>query len=122
MHLSSIYELNFLYSLALTILLEAFTLSVLLFYFYKKTLSVKEMLMVYVLPSFASLPYVWFLFPAFLQENYTLYLVVAECFVLIVEMLLLSYLLKFSLKDGFILSLSANLVSAVVGSWIADII
>ena len=121
MQISSIYEVNFIYSLFLTIIIEGVVIYSLVSYFYKQELKTVDILSITLLPSFATLPYVWFLFPVFLRDNYTLYLWVAEFFVLIIEMFILSYLLKFSLKNALFLSFSANLISYLIGTWLAKI-
>ncbi len=122
MHISSFYEINFIYSLIITILIESITIYFIVSYYFKRRLKKSDILAIGVLPSFATLPYIWLLFPFFLNENYTLYLWVSEGFVLVVEMFMLSYFLKLNLKYALLLSFVANLASYSVGTWLSNII
>jgi hypothetical protein len=91
-------------------------------YFFKIRLKKRDILAIGLLPSFATLPYVWFLFPSFFEENYTAYLWASESFVVVVEMSILSYFLKLNLKNGLLLSSIANLASYSIGTWLAKTI
>jgi len=122
MNLSPSLEINFIYSLLLTLLIEGVVIYLLLTYYFKSKLSKKDIFVAMVLPSFTTLPYVWFLLPYFLMENYTVYLWVSESFVLIIELLMLSYLLKFTLKNAFLLAFIANGASYFLGSWLVKMI
>ena len=122
MHISSFYEIDFIYSLIITVLIEWVIIYLIVSYFFKIKLTKSDILVIGVLPSFLTLPYVWFIFPFFFNENYTMYLWVSESFVLIVEMFILSYFLKLTLKNGLLLSFVANLASYYIGAWLAKII
>lgn len=122
MHISLVYEINFLYSLIVTVFIELVVMYGMLSYVFNKNIKISEVLAVGFLPSFATLPYVWFVFPVFFKEEYALYLWVSEGFVLFVEMFMISYLLKFTLKDALYLSFIANLASYFLGTWIANLV
>lgn len=122
MNFSNIHEINFLSSLLVTLFIEGVVVFLLLYYYFKSELGKKDIFMAMVLPTFATLPYVWFVFPYFLIENYTVYLWVSEIFVLIVEMFVLSYLLKFTLKNAFLLAFIANTTSYFLGSLLVKFI
>lgn len=122
MHFSTVHEINFLYALLVTLLIEGLVVYLLLQYYFKSELGRKDMFMAMVVPSFATLPYVWFVFPYFLIENYTVYLWVSEIFVLIVEMFILLSLLKFTLKNAFLLAFISNMASYFLGSLLVKFI
>ena len=109
------YELNFLYSLLITVTIESAVVYLLMRYAFNIKLTSKDIIMAGVLPSFATLPYVWFVAPYFLGENYTLYLWVSEVSVFIVEVFILAYLLKIGYKKATLLSLVANAASWGIG-------
>ena len=75
--------------------------------------------------SFATLPYVWFIFP-YLIENQTLYVITAELFAVVVETIIYYYVFKYthklSLKNSFVLSFLCNLASFLVGVLIFTIV
>lgn len=110
------YEIDFLSSLLFTITIETMVIYGLIRYFYKKEIETKEILFAGVLPSFATLPYVWFIFPLLsVIGSYTLYVWTAEISVTLIEVLILYKLLNISLKEAFVLSFFANLASYGIG-------
>jgi len=121
MHYGKIYELDFLYSLLYTMVVEGLVIYLLLTYLFKRELRLKDILFLSIFPSMATLPYLWFLFPYFLHDA-TLYRWLSEIFAVVVESWILSYILHFRLRDGFILSLVANLISYFTGTWLLKVI
>ena len=110
------YEIDFLSSLLFTITIETMVIYGLIRYFYKKEIETKEILFAGVLPSFATLPYVWFIFPLLsVIGSYALYVWTAEISVTLIEVLILYKLLNISLKEAFVLSFFANLASYGIG-------
>jgi len=110
------HEIDFLSSLLFTITIETMVIYGLIRYFYKKEIETKEILFAGVLPSFATLPYVWFIFPLlFVIGSYALYVWTAEISVTLIEVLILYKLLNISLKEAFVLSFFANLASYGIG-------
>ena len=110
------HEIDFLSSLLFTITIETMVIYGLIRYFYKKEIKTKEILFAGVLPSFATLPYVWFIFPLlFVIGSYALYVWTAEISVTLIEVLILYKLLNISLKEAFVLSFFANLASYGIG-------
>ena len=84
-----VYEIDFLYALALTVSIEAGIIYALLYYFNREKIGLRNILLAGVLPSFATLPYLWFIFPLFFIGNHTLYLFVGEFSVTLVEAFIL---------------------------------
>ncbi len=109
------YETDFLYSLLLTVTVESIVIYALLFYFYKEKRGLKNILLAGVLPSFATLPYLWFIFPILFIGNHTLYVVIGELSVTLVEGFILQGVLQIGFKRAFILSIVANFCSYFVG-------
>lgn len=67
------------------------------------------------LASFATIPYVWFVFPSIANWTRESSLVVSEPFVFAVEALLYRAVLGLEVKHAFLVSLLANLSSFVLG-------
>ncbi len=122
MNISLFYEVNFLYSLVVTVLIEWIVVYLLASFYLKIELKKSDIFAIGIVPSFATLPYVWFIFPFLFKDNHLLYILVSESFVVVVEMFLLSYFLKLNLKNGLLLSFVANLASYSIGSWLAKIL
>ena len=64
--------------------------------------------------SFATLPYLWFILPSTIS-SYSLYTVIGEPFVLIIETVIYYFILNLNLKKSFTLSLLCNLFSFLLG-------
>ena len=111
-----IYEIMFLKALGFTIVIELVILVVIVRYFYKiKKKEISNGLLIFAgTASFATLPYVWFIFPAFIKE-YNLYLIVAEISVLFLEAIFYYFVLKIGFLKSFFLSLVCNTASFVLG-------
>jgi len=65
-----------------------------------------------ILASSATLPYIWFLFPALIKNHYV-YFGISEIFAVMAETIVYFFLLRLSLKKSFFLSFICNM-----GSWI----
>jgi len=112
------YEIQFLIALAFTIIAET---TVLLFVMRKKHSGLHTLLLAGCAASFATLPYVWFIFPFFIRTHYP-YLIASEAFALLAETLLYAALLRIPLKKGFIVSLCCNTASFVSGELLKTLI
>ena len=110
-----VYEMDFLSALALTVSIEAGVVYALLYYFNREKISTKNVLLGGVLPSFATLPYLWFIFPILFMGNHTLYLLVGEFSVTLVEAFILYGVLQIAFKRALIFSMIANFCSYVFG-------
>ena len=122
--MKAVYELQFLQALALTIFTETAVLFLLLRYVYKigKT-SINTPLIVFggILSSSATLPYVWFILPAFIT-NFFVYTVAAESFAVFAEACIVLFLFRLSLSKSFLFSLICNMSSFVTGKMIQSLI
>ena len=65
--------------------------------------------------SFATYPYVWYVFPDLIADQ-TAALIVAEIIVILVEFILIKEILKISILRAIIVSLICNLFTIVLGS------
>jgi hypothetical protein len=109
------YEINFLKSLALTILIETAVLFILVKRFYTR-FQVKNQVIIIagITASFATLPYLWFIIPLFIKSGFY-YQVVSELLAVFLESFILMGFLKFNYKNALIISLICNSVSYGVG-------
>lgn len=115
------YEFHFLRSLALTIFVETLLLFLVVRRFYKlpeTRLSRVLLLAGGMLASGATLPYVWFVFPAFIQ-NRAFYTIVVESFATIAETAIFIMLFRMDWKKAFLLSACCNVGSFLVGKLLA---
>ncbi|WP_133527192.1 hypothetical protein [Flavobacterium sp. 245] len=116
-----IQVLSFLKALLLTLFIE----TCILFLFFKTkykeaTITNKLLLFTGIIASFATLPYVWFVFPAFIQSRIP-YITVSECFAVLVESVIIYKLLKIEYKKALLVSMICNMVSFSIGlliNWI----
>ena len=111
------YEYHFLKALCLTITVETTVIVLLCRYMFKSRFSWTTLLFAGIFPSFATLPYVWFIFPLFFPHNYNAGILFSEITVTLIETLLLYMILKPSWREVFILSVAANATSFGIG-WI----
>ncbi len=111
------YETEFLKSLFLTITVETAVIILLTKYYFKNSFSWQKLLFAGIVPSMATIPYLWFIFPIFFDHHYTLYIWFSEITVTLIETLMLYMLLKPSWREAFILSVVANVSSFGIG-WV----
>jgi hypothetical protein len=84
-------------------------------YVYKyKNIEIPTILFVGILASALTLPYLWFVLPAFIFDR-TVFVTFGEVAVILVEAILYYKLLKLKLLDAFVVSLVANIASIVFG-------
>lgn len=115
--MNNFYEIEFLKALLLTISIE----TVILFLLVKKVsffklseISNPKIITVGIFASFSTLPYVWFIFPAFIF-NQNLYIITSESFAIIAETIIFGMILKLKLRNAFFLSLLCNAISFTFG-------
>lgn len=109
------YEISFLYALLFTITIEISVLWILCNTAFKIIgLSNSSILLSGFILSFATLPYVWFVFPYFIHQRF-LYISVSEMFAFVIEAILLWSIFKVPIKQSFVLSFCANLCSYSIG-------
>ncbi|MCX6751663.1 MAG: hypothetical protein NT161_02770 [Candidatus Nomurabacteria bacterium] len=110
-----LYEQKFLLALFLTLISEVPIVFVLVRYFYKyKDIKIPTIVFVGILASVLTLPYLWFVLPAFVF-NQTLYVMLGETLVVLIEAIIYYKLLKLKLLDSLVISLIANIVSIILG-------
>ena len=114
------YELLFLKSLVLTILIET---SVLIIFFRlivkQKDIVLSKLLIAGFIASFATLPYLWFIFPVYISPKIW-YIIIGESFAILTETVIIRAILRAKLIPSFFCSLSCNTVSFLTGlllSW-----
>lgn len=115
--MDNFYEIEFLKALFITISIETLVLFILLRkvpYFRKQNIPNLKILYTGILSSFATLPYVWFIFPAFISSQ-TGYIITSESFAVIAETIIFYTFLKTRFRNAFILSLLCNVVSFTIG-------
>ncbi|MFA5023925.1 MAG: hypothetical protein WC523_03155 [Patescibacteria group bacterium] len=109
------YEVSFLYALLLTLIIEVPLTFVIVRYFYKKSeLKISQIIFISALASALTLPYLWFILPAFvLNRGY--YVFFGELLVIFIEAIIYRQLFKIQLKEALALSLVANTGSFFLG-------
>lgn len=109
------YIHNFLSSLLLTLISEIPIVILFVKYFYKnKELKISKIIFTGFLASTLAIPYLWFILPAYIF-NRSLYLLVGEGSIVLVEAIIYNRLLKLKLLQAFVVSLIANIVSMLLG-------
>ena len=111
------YEIQFMKALLFTVSIETAALLLISKFLFKtemQSISKLNLIFVGVLCSFATLPYVWFVFPAFFHQT-TIYILCVETFAFVVEAFIYYFALKLSIEKSFIVSLICNAVSFFTG-------
>jgi hypothetical protein len=110
-------QIEFLLSLGITLAIEVPLIFILLVYVFRLfKLSKRQVLIVAILASLTSLPYLWFVLPSFVDAR--LYVYYGEGFVLLLETIIIFLLLRVKFWQAIVTSLLANLSSYFVGLWI----
>ncbi len=109
------YEILFFKSLILTILIE----SIVLILFFRliirnENLSIYRLLSTGVIASFATLPYLWFILPNFVDQKIW-YVIIGESFAVLMETFIIGVILKIKLSKSFLSSVTCNLISFLIG-------
>jgi hypothetical protein len=113
------YEISFLISLVLTVVIETLVLWILL-----KTAEKKKKIPAYLLlitgffASFATLPYLWFIIPVFIHER-VLYIIISEFLAILFESFILFGFLKINYPKCAFFSAVCNIVSFSAGWFIS---
>jgi hypothetical protein len=110
------YLYNFFSALIFTVIIETITLFLLFRYYFKdKENSRGKVIFSGFFASFATIPYVWFIFPILIARSYDLYLLTAESFAFMVEAVFYRQVLKISWARAFLASFICNLISCLLG-------
>jgi len=107
------YEVEFLYALLLTSVLEITLVVILVLYFFKKEVNLLKLFFIAFIASALTLPYLWFVIPAFISRTY--YVLGGEFIVFFIELILYKTLLDLKWYEAFILSFLANSFSYFIG-------
>jgi hypothetical protein len=111
------FELRFVISLVITVITETAVLVCCIRFFFKiglEKLSTHRCLFAGFFASFATLPYLWFVLPAFIH-SYLIEVVIGEAGVYLLEAVAYVYLLNMPFNKSFLLSVLANTASIIVG-------
>lgn len=109
------YEQQFLFALLLTLVIEIPVAIVFLKALFKRReISIGKIILIGLLASALTLPYLWFILPAYIS-NRALYIWLGEASVILVEAVIYYRFLKLRLLDAGMVSLIANVASVVVG-------
>lgn len=113
--LSIAYVRRFATTEVLTIAVETAVLFFLMRYVFKKhELSSKQLLFAGIFASFATIPYVWFVFPNIMSWPRPTSLMYSEPFVTIVEAIWYRFALKTDWRISFAISVICNIASYVI--------
>ena len=113
-----VYELAFLQALVLTIIIKCIVAALIkkfLGWRFRFNISYKYLIAVVSLASTFTLPYAWFILPAFLEQG-MIYILISELFVVIAELLFYKLILKVSYKSAFALAFTTNAFSFFIGN------
>ena len=103
----------FLYALALTIIIETGALVILreINFLKLKKIKLSKILFVWFFASFATLPYLWFVWSYFLGNNYLLLTIIWEFLVVFTEAIIFYFVLDLKYYKAFLLSFIVNFIS-----------
>jgi len=109
------YEIDFLKSLIITVLIETTVLLLFTkFVFKKPQIKLWIVLIAGVTASCATLPYLWFIFPLFIKAK-LFYTIFSELFAVFIESFILLGFLKSGFKVAVSLSFLCNIISYAIG-------
>jgi len=114
-----VYEQKFILALIQTLLIEVPVLFFFVRYFYKKSDTKKiefhKIILIGIMASSLTLPYLWFVLPAFISDRF-LFIITGEISIILIEMIIYNqFILKLNLKRAFTISLIANALSVIGG-------
>jgi hypothetical protein len=109
------YELLFLKSLILTISIETAVL-ILFFRFFLKSENIKlhRLISAGFIASFATLPYLWFILPSYI-DNKDWYMISGESFAVLAESFIIMAILRTRYGISLLCSLVCNMISFLTG-------
>lgn len=109
------YEFIFLKALAATIFFETIVLILYVRLLLKnKEISLLRLLGTGLFASFATLPYLWFVLPYFVEQQLP-YTIIGESFAVIMETFIIGMLLNKKIGTSFLISLTCNAISFSIG-------
>jgi hypothetical protein len=109
------YEQQFPFALLLTLIIEIPIAIIVIKALYKRReINTSKIILVGAIASALTLPYLWFILPAFIP-NRVLYIWLGEASVVLIEAIIYNRLLKLKVVDAAVVSLIANVASVLVG-------
>jgi hypothetical protein len=109
------YEIDFLKSLTLTILIESVVLIIAVrVLFSEKYFSLWILALTGIIASFTTLPYLWFVLPLFIKSK-IYYILVSELSAIIIETFIISGFLRINIKHAIVMSAICNMISYSAG-------
>lgn len=109
------FELLFFKGLIATIAIETVALILFVRWLLKnKAISIYRLMGTGFFASFATLPYLWFILPYFVEQRMA-YIVCGESFAVIMETFIIGLLLKTKIGTSFLISLTCNAISFSIG-------
>ena len=108
-----IYEVKFLISLFVTLVIEFSVVILILKKYFKHKTKIKDILFISLIASSLTLPYLWFILPVFIKAR--CYFFIGEMLVILIESVVYNKFLKLELLKSLILSFFANLTSFIFG-------
>ena len=107
------YETRFLIALLLTLIIEIPVLLVFCKLIFRLKIKSFRIIFAGFLASVLTLPYLWFVLPAYINSVYYIY--IGETLVFLFEALIYNRLLNIKISKSLLVSFAANLTSFVIG-------
>ncbi len=109
------YEHHFLFSLLLTIIIEIPIAIFFIKYLYQqREIKISKIILISFLASALTLPYFWFVLPAYIFER-RIYIFSGEILIIFIETIIYKQLLKLKFSEAFTVSLITNIGSIFLG-------
>lgn len=109
-----LYETFFLIALLLTLIIEIPILFIFLKYIFKLKIKDSKIIFVGFLASTLTIPYLWFIFPAYIND-YFIYIIIGEFLVFLFEAFMYNQLINLRIDKALLVSFVANLSSFTIG-------
>lgn len=114
-----LYETKFLVSLILTLFIEV-PIVLILLRFISPKIRLYKTLLIAILATSLTLPYLWFIFPVYIE--YPFYIIIGEIIVFLIESLIYWQLIQITFRKALLISFIANLSSLLIGLLISNFI
>jgi len=79
-----------------------------------KDISISSLITTGFIASFATLPYLWFIFPSYIEQQIW-YVILGETFAILVETIIIGAILRTKFLTSLLCSLTCNLISFSTG-------
>ncbi|MDX9971141.1 MAG: hypothetical protein RBS56_04540 [Candidatus Gracilibacteria bacterium] len=111
------YEIAFIKALLITISIETISAGGLKLFLNRRfffNISFQKLILTVPIATLLTLPYLWFIFPAFLRGQP--YIISSELFALIIEAIFYRFFLTKNTSSAFVLSFTTNAISFFIGN------